>query len=158
MVSARSVQGVEHGFPHIPGPRPSGQTRARSGILRSEERWIQKPSSCRSKRAVSPDTGVETPGSIPLTISLAGYLQGPHPRPEGSFRRALKDMDGRSFVCSGRIPTGVRAHPGHIHHFPLPRILRSSWEEMSLWMLGQSHPIRTTWTDEIGRASCRERV
>jgi hypothetical protein len=41
------------------------------------------------------------PGSIPFTTSLAGRLQGPLPRPEGSFKRALKDMDGRSFVCSG---------------------------------------------------------
>lgn len=92
---------MERGFPRDPGPRPSGQTRARSGNPRSEERWILEPPFCQGKRAVSPDTGVETPGSIPFTISLAGYLQGPHPRPEGGFRRALKDMDGRSFVCSG---------------------------------------------------------
>ena len=154
MVSARSVQGVDQGFPLEPGPRPSGQTRAlsRSAIPGN---GVTGTTLLPKHRGGEPrPRESKHPGSIPFTTSLAGRLQGPLSRPEGSFWRALKDMDRRSFVCSGWGPTGVGSHPGHVHQLHLQKIRRSSWGEMPLWVHGQSHPIRTTWTDgyEIGRA------
>ncbi len=106
------------------------------------------PPDSRSGRVVSPGLSCQgIRGRSRTQYPLRDTSKVLHPQPEGGFRRALKDEHERSFVCSDGVLTEVGAPSGTRISFPTFGNPKIPLEGNALWMLGQSNPIRTTWTE-----------
>ena len=85
------VPGVGHGLPHVPGPKPSGQTRALTLWTGSEEPFLQV--TFRQPKRPGGEPWPLMPKHlrpIPYTISLAGHLQGPSSATRGRRQKGVE--------------------------------------------------------------------
>ena len=78
-------------MPHVPGPKPSGQTRARTFRIRSEE-LLRRVTSRQPRRPGGEPRPLMPKHSrpIPHTISLAGHLQGPSSATRGRRQKGVE--------------------------------------------------------------------
>ena len=80
-----------HGLPHVPGPKPSGQTRARTVRSRSEELFRQVIPRQPKRPGDEPRPLMPKHSRpIPHTISLAGHLQGPSSATRGRHQKGVE--------------------------------------------------------------------